>query len=240
MDASYAVHPDMRSHTGGVISFGRGGLICKSSKQKLNTKSSTEAEVVGASDYLPHTLWVQMFMEAQGYTVKESILEQDNKSAIKMEKNGKVSAGLRSRHIDIWYFWIKDRTRAAGIKIRHCPTAQMLGDFFTKPLQGSLFRKFRDAILGYSHVNSLKDASTTSTEERVGDQQDRQTGGRGCDRSALEPVVSATSEDVNSNDDRAKKNISSHGTKATARTWADVVRFASPHGGVNSNKIVSG
>jgi hypothetical protein len=50
VDASYAVHPDMRSHTGGVISFGNGGLICKSSKQKLNTKSSTEAELVGASD----------------------------------------------------------------------------------------------------------------------------------------------------------------------------------------------
>jgi hypothetical protein len=53
VDASYAVHPDMRSHTGGVMSFGTGGLIGKSSKQKLNTKSSTEAETVGASDYLP-------------------------------------------------------------------------------------------------------------------------------------------------------------------------------------------
>jgi hypothetical protein len=52
VDASYAVHPDMKSHTGGSISSGTGGLICKSNKQKMNTKSSTEAEVVGASDYL--------------------------------------------------------------------------------------------------------------------------------------------------------------------------------------------
>jgi hypothetical protein len=51
VDASYAVHPDMKSHTGGLMSMGTGGLICKSSKQKLNTKSSTEAELVGASDY---------------------------------------------------------------------------------------------------------------------------------------------------------------------------------------------
>jgi hypothetical protein len=239
VDASYAVHPDMRSHTGGVISFGRGGLICKSSKQKLNTKSSTEAEVVGASDYLPHTLWVQMFMEAQGHTVKESILEQDNESAIKMEKNGKASAGPRSRHIDIRYFWIKDRTRAAGVKIRHCPTTQMLGDFFTKPLQGSLFRKFRDAILGYSHVNSLMDASPTPTEERVGDQQDGQAGGRGGDRSAPETVAPGTSEDVRTDDDGPEKNVSNHGTKATTRTWADVVNVASPQRLVNSDKIVS-
>jgi hypothetical protein len=52
--ASYAVHEDMKSHTGGVVSFGRGAAMSKSSKQKLNTKSSTEAELVGASDYLPY------------------------------------------------------------------------------------------------------------------------------------------------------------------------------------------
>ena len=61
VDAAFAVHPDMRSHTGGVISFGRGGMVCKSMKHKSNVKSSTEAETVGASDYLPHTLWVMMF-----------------------------------------------------------------------------------------------------------------------------------------------------------------------------------
>ena len=72
IDASYAVHPDMRSHTGGVMSLGIGGLIAKSTKQKLNTKSSTEAELVGASDYLPNTVWVKMFLEAQGHTIEEN------------------------------------------------------------------------------------------------------------------------------------------------------------------------
>ncbi len=71
VDASYAVHPDMRIHTGEFVSFGTGGLICKSSNQKLNTKNSTEAKVVGASDYLPNALWEQMFMEAQGYPIGE-------------------------------------------------------------------------------------------------------------------------------------------------------------------------
>jgi Reverse transcriptase (RNA-dependent DNA polymerase) len=76
VDASYAVHPDMKSHTGGVISLGIGGIACKSTKQKLNTKSSTEAELVGASDYLPNTLWVKMFLEAQGYTIEEFFLSR--------------------------------------------------------------------------------------------------------------------------------------------------------------------
>lgn len=95
VDASYATHPDMNSHTGGITSFGTGGFLCKSSKQKLNTKGSTEAEVVGASDCLPNTIWVKLFMEAQGYPIEEAHFEQDNESAIKMETNGRTSAGPR-------------------------------------------------------------------------------------------------------------------------------------------------
>ena len=151
------------------MSLGLGGIVCKSTKQKLNTKSSTEAELVGVSDYLPNTMWVKMFLEAQGYAVEQSFLEQDNESAIKLERNGRTSAGPRSRHIDIRFFWVKDRTSAGGITIRHCPTLQMLGDFFTKPLQGSLFTKFRDVILGYQHVDSLScSVSPSPVEERVG------------------------------------------------------------------------
>jgi hypothetical protein len=101
IDASFAVHPDMKSHTGGVTSFGTGGLICKSSKQKLNTKSSTESKLFGASDYLPNTLWIKMFMEEQGYPISQCFLEQDNESAIKLEKNRRLSCG-QSRGISTY------------------------------------------------------------------------------------------------------------------------------------------
>ncbi|KAI2499682.1 Reverse transcriptase (RNA-dependent DNA polymerase) [Fragilaria crotonensis] len=170
VDAAYAVHPDMRSQTGGVISFGRGGIVCKSSKQKLNTKSSTEAEFVGASDYLPNTIWVKLFMESQGHQILQNILEQDNESAIKLEKNGRTSAGQKSRHINIRYFWVKDRTEAENIQIRHCPTEHMLADFFTKPLQGNMFRRFRAVVLGHNHTDTLASIATTTdqSEERVG------------------------------------------------------------------------
>jgi hypothetical protein len=168
VDAAFAVHPDMKSHTGGVVSFGTGGVACKSVKQKLVTKSSTEAETVGASDYLPNTLWIQMFLEAQGYKIQESFFEQDNESAIKLEKNGRISAGPKSRHINIRYFWIKDRSKDANITIRHCPTLAMLADFFTKPLQGHLFRKFKAVLLGHAHVDTLVLNPMAPVEERVG------------------------------------------------------------------------
>lgn len=174
IDASYAIHTDMKSHTGGSISFGTGAILSKSTKQKLNTKSSTEAELVGISEFLPTSIWTRMFMEAQGYPLSTNTLHQDNESTIKLAKNGRASAGKQSRHIDIRYFFVKDRIASENIDLVHCPTDQMLADFFTKPLQGSLFRKFRNVILGKTHVSTLSDNTSphpSATEERVGKQE---------------------------------------------------------------------
>jgi Reverse transcriptase (RNA-dependent DNA polymerase) len=88
VDASFAVHPDMKSHTGAVMSLGRGAMYSTSMRQKLNGRSSTEGELIGVSDVLPQILWTRYFLEAQGYTIKESIVYQDNQSAILLEKNG--------------------------------------------------------------------------------------------------------------------------------------------------------
>ncbi|KAI2497084.1 hypothetical protein MHU86_17401 [Fragilaria crotonensis] len=138
---------------------------------EIEQKSSTEAEVVGSSDYLPNTIWTKMFLEAQGFTISNNILEQDNQSAIRLETNGRTSAGPKSRHIDIRYFWMKDRAKAAGVKIRHCPTWRMLADFFTKPLQGNLFRTLRDVLMGHKHVTTLEQGPPPADEERVGKQE---------------------------------------------------------------------
>jgi hypothetical protein len=209
IDAAYAVHPDMRSHTGGVVSFGRGGLACKSSKQKLNTKSSTEAEFVGASDYLPNTIWIKFFMESQGHKISDNILEQDNESAIKLERNGRTSAGPKSRHISIRYFWLKDRAEAENIRIRHCPTLQMLADFFTKPLQGNLFKRFRGVVLGHDHIDTLAlvASDTGPTEERVGGMRSS-------------PVITGTSDSTNEDSTIGDRHVT-RGTADATSAYAD-------------------
>ena len=74
IDASYAVHADMRSHTGASITMGKGTLHARSTKQKLNTKSSTKAELVGASDVCPQALWTAYFIEARGIMIKDNNL----------------------------------------------------------------------------------------------------------------------------------------------------------------------
>ena len=167
VDASFAVHDDMKSHTGGVITFGRGGIACKSTKQKVVTKSSTEAELVGASEYLPSAIWVQYFLQVQGFPHRHSYFEQDNQSAMRLERNGRASASQRSRHINIRYFFITDRLDTDNITLRYCQTEHMLTDFLSKPLQGGLFRKFRDVLLGLAHLSTLRVPVGLPGEERV-------------------------------------------------------------------------
>ncbi len=147
VDASFATHPDMRSHTGGVMTLGRGAIYSVSTRQKLNTRSSTEGELVGVSDVMPQILWTRRFLECQGYRASDSIIYQDNQSCILMAKNGRGSSSKRTRHIDIRYFFVTDRIAAGDVTVEYCPTGDMIADFFTKPLQGTPFRRFRDMIM---------------------------------------------------------------------------------------------
>ena len=65
VDASFAVHNDIKSHICGVMTLDSGALIATSTKQKLNTTNSTEAELIGASDSLPFNLSTAYFLTAQ-------------------------------------------------------------------------------------------------------------------------------------------------------------------------------
>ena len=146
IDASFAIHADMRSHTGVYITLGLGSIYCRSSKQKLMTKSSTEAELVGISDALAQVIWFKHFLEAQGHPVTPAHIWEDNESTICLAKTGR-SCSERSRHIEIRYFWIHDYLTSGQVTLQHMRTENMIADMFTKPLQGAKFKHFRSLCL---------------------------------------------------------------------------------------------
>ena len=76
VDVTFGVHPNYKGHTGAAMKFkaGKGSPIQKSSKQKLNTSSSTTCELVGVDDTLPKILWVPLFLRDQGYIVTSNEL----------------------------------------------------------------------------------------------------------------------------------------------------------------------
>ncbi|EJK55981.1 hypothetical protein THAOC_24212 [Thalassiosira oceanica] len=125
----------------------QGAQTSISRKHKINTRSSTESELVGADDILPSAIWSKYFIEAQGFTVDRNIMYQDNQSAMLLENNGKFSSSKRTKHINNRYFLIKDKIEQGDLETEYCPTEKMWSDGHTKPKQGEAFRIDRAAVM---------------------------------------------------------------------------------------------
>ncbi len=148
IDASYGVHNDGKSHSGVVVSIGSGPIFVKSTKQKIVTKSSYEAELVALSDNATQILWSREFLIGQGFLFPKTKILQDNKAVISSIKKG-GSSSERSRHISIRRFWLSERIEKGELTIDYCSTDEMISDLLTKPLQGEKFVFLRNKLLNW-------------------------------------------------------------------------------------------
>ena len=96
IDGAFTVHPYMKSHTGAYTTFRKGIVDGSAKTQKINTTSSTEAEVVAMCENMPAIMWTRYFLEAQGYPLKPTKLHQDNTSAKLLGLNGRSSSSRRT------------------------------------------------------------------------------------------------------------------------------------------------
>jgi len=77
VDGAFGVHPDYRSHTGSSMTMGKGAVIARSLKQKINTRSLTEVEIVAVDNMMGNIMWTQNFLKWQGYEIKAGQHELD-------------------------------------------------------------------------------------------------------------------------------------------------------------------
>lgn len=148
VDAAFALHDDGKSHTGMVVRLGGATVLVKSSKQKIVTKDSTEAELVALSDRMNDALQCGEFIEYQGYRdAAVPIMMQDNMSTISLVTKG--GGKYRTRHLRVRVNLVKEKYDAGELMVNYKSTKQMLADILTKPLQGALFRMFMHLLLGY-------------------------------------------------------------------------------------------
>ena len=129
--------------------------------QNNNTRSSTEAELVGVDDVIGFVEWTSLYLKCQvkEYLVnhplknlgKKNLVLQDNTSTIKLAKGGRRVCGKRTRNINIRYFYVTERINNGMVVVSYCPTKEMVSGYLSKPLQGSLFRLHGNAIMGMLH-----------------------------------------------------------------------------------------
>ena len=116
-------------------------------EDKVNTRSSTETEMVSVVTYMPEVLWSLYFIQAQGYEFKYTEIHQNNFSEQMLETNGKFSSSRKTKNIKEKFFFIKDKVDSEEVKIVDCQAGVMWADVLTKPLQGTEFRKMRAQLM---------------------------------------------------------------------------------------------
>jgi hypothetical protein len=142
-DASFADAEDRKSTSGYLFKFA-GGTIChRSSKQKLVTTSTTEAEYVGLTHAAKEAAWLARLLQQIGYLGKDARpikLYGDNQPSIHLvHAEGHHE---RTKHVDIYYHYIKDRVRDGHIQLEHVGTKEMAADGLTKPLDDVAHNQF--------------------------------------------------------------------------------------------------
>ena len=100
----------------------------------------------------------------QGYQIQDSVVYQDNQSAMLLANNGRASSSKCTLHMIIRYFFVTDRIQVGDLWVEYCLMDDMIADFFTKPLQGSKFIHFRDQIL---NVQAEPDITPISAQRSV-------------------------------------------------------------------------
>ena len=113
------------------------------------SKSSTEAELIALSDKCGYVIWAREFLLSQGIKLGPTVINQDNQSTLCLINKGS-STSMRTKHVNIRYFWVKDRIDSGELKIVYQPTNDMVADILTKPLQGGPFIALRNKLLNWS------------------------------------------------------------------------------------------
>jgi len=167
-DASYRVHENTAGHSGIIIRLYGNTIFGKSNKQKIITKSSTEAELIALDEATTYCIWIMELLNELNINYEIPVLiYQDNLSTITLAEAGKGNF-KRTKHILNRYFWIKQFIDSGEIKLMYLPTRQMIADLLTKPVIGALFKQLIYELYNYYYEKYLnKDEIIEENDEII-------------------------------------------------------------------------
>jgi hypothetical protein len=145
-DADYGRCPDTRRPILGILyKIGDAPIEWSSKRQPTVAMSTTEAEYRVLSDAAKNVVYLHRLMNEIGMNTSEPLyILSDNQSCIKLVDNPVLHA--RTKHIEIQYHFIRERTQVGDIIVDYIPMAEQQADILTKPLDYYSFTTLREAI----------------------------------------------------------------------------------------------
>ena len=152
-DSDWGADKDNRLSVSGMALFVNGVLVAwRSKQQKAVALSSSEAELVAASEAVKEVLFVLQVLNSVGIQVETPVtVRVDNMGAIFMAEN--ASSSSRTRHIDIRWHFTRNLTKDKVIEIIFCKSAENKSDGFTKNVTTEIHEKHRsDFVFDKSEI----------------------------------------------------------------------------------------
>ena len=144
-DSDNGGDPNDGKSTTGIIARMHGiPILTKSSIQRMNAKSSTNAEIIALCDAVEELVYIKNLTEELGLKINPTI-RVDNQPAIDTMINQKMVKG--NKHIMNRYYFVKDYYKKGIINLSYIPTKDNLADIFTKPLKRDVFENIRNRIM---------------------------------------------------------------------------------------------
>lgn len=124
-----------RSTSGMVCLLSGAAISWRSHRQTVVSISSTEAEIIAASETAQEILWLNSLMKGL-VDLKKPILYLDNESAIKLSHNPKYEYHKRTKHIKLKHLFVRECVINGELEVKQVPSVRQLADMLTKPLFG--------------------------------------------------------------------------------------------------------
>ena len=156
-DADWASHADDRRSTSGNVFVMSGGAISWTSKKQPTVALSTsESEYIALCFATQEAVWLRQLMkDLQMDCTTATTMYEDNQGAIAMSRNPVLHK--RTKHNDIKYHFVREKTQDGTIELNYCPTNEMVADILTKPLSKGQFEYLRCKLgLIQGHVERVR------------------------------------------------------------------------------------
>ena len=149
LEFAFANGGDRKSITGyGFELTPNGPLISwKSKKQQTVALSTCEAEYMSLASAAQEGKFLKsLITDMMGTDVNNFVLYCDNQGSLALAKN--PVQHQRSKHIDIRYHFVREVVKSGSLDLYYVPTDENIADMFTKSINSTKFRKFRDLVMG--------------------------------------------------------------------------------------------
>jgi hypothetical protein len=139
-DADWAANRDnRRSRTGYVFKLGTSLISWASMMQPTVALSSAESELMSATHAAKQCIYIRDLLKFLNVEQKyNTIIFEDNNACIRLSKNSEFHK--RTKHIDIRWFYIREKYVSGEINLVHVNTKDNIADLFTKPLGTPTFK----------------------------------------------------------------------------------------------------